>query len=110
MPPSEDELRVIPEAVRAEGAKYVGLGHHMTKVKTSVDELTLTSGAFFVGNLQVSDAAAKSYSNLHTMMAMIIGEASTEFHELGGALRKAADEYERTDGENADDLSKIYGN
>jgi hypothetical protein len=110
MPPSEDELKVTPPALRAEGGKYDGLSQHMGGVKTTVDGLGLPVSAFFVGDPLVSQAMSKSYDDLHAMMGMIVGEAAAEFHELADALRKAADEYERTDGQNSADLSKIYGN
>jgi hypothetical protein len=110
MPPSEDELKVTPPALRAEGGKYDGLSLHMTGVKITVADLGLSASAFFVGDPLVSQAMSKSYNDLHAMMSMIVDEAATEFQELAGALRRAADEYERTDGQNSADLSKIYGN
>ena len=109
MPPSKEEVKVTTDALRVEAQEYEGLSTHMGQVKATVDDLTLTEGAFFIGDMVTSKVAKSGYDGLHSMMSRLIGEASAEFHELGGALRKVADMYEQTDGEIATDLSKIYG-
>ncbi|MGH3727317.1 MAG: hypothetical protein ACRDTU_01035 [Micromonosporaceae bacterium] len=107
----EAPVEVITEAVADEARRWHKLADHMAPLQGSVKDLHLSENAFFIGTLSVVDAAihAKSYGDFLSLMTKAAGGAPTEFDQLGTALKKIADQYERTDEIGYVKLSAIFG-
>ncbi|MEH0828821.1 MULTISPECIES: hypothetical protein [unclassified Micromonospora] len=102
-----NELNVITDAVRAEGGKWLKLSDQVAAIKSAAEQLHLDASAFFIGDANVLIHSV-AYRDFHTFMIDVLGGAVTEFEQIGGALRRIADEYDRADKVVALDLNKIY--
>ncbi|PZG02434.1 hypothetical protein [Micromonospora deserti] len=102
-----DELNVITDAVRDEGGKWLELSDRVAAVKTAAEQLHLDVSAFFIGDANAL-IHSMAYRDFHSFLVDILGGAVTEFEQIGGALRRIADEYDRADKIISLDLNKIY--
>ena len=109
MPGRSEEVRVVKQALLDEAAKWSQLSDDMAAVRQDIDGLALNTTAFFTNNPATAQMAKNAYDSVWHLMATLAGEASTEFHQINEALRRAHDQYEATDGKAAYDLSRIYG-
>ncbi|MEV4196888.1 hypothetical protein [Micromonospora globbae] len=101
------ELVVITDALRDEGGKWIELSDRVAAIKTAAAELTLDPSAFFIGDANTAIHAI-AYRDFHTFMVTVLGGAVTEFEQVGAALRRIADEYDRADEMISLDLNEIY--
>ncbi|MFF0876501.1 MULTISPECIES: hypothetical protein [Micromonospora] len=101
------DLEVITDALRDEGKKWLAMSDSIAAVKTAAEQLHLEPSAFFIGDASVV-LHAGSYRDFHTFMVRILNGAVTEFDQIGAALRRIADEYDRADEVISLDLDKIY--
>ncbi|MEU4593696.1 MULTISPECIES: hypothetical protein [Micromonospora] len=101
------DLEVITDALRDEGKKWLAMSDSIAEVKTAAEQLHLEPSAFFIGDASVV-LHAGSYRDFHTFMVRILNGAVTEFDQIGAALRRIADEYDRADEVTSLDLDKIY--
>lgn len=101
------DLEVITDALRDEGKKWLAMSDSIAEVKTAAEQLHLEPSAFFIGDASVV-LHAGSYRDFHTFMVRILNGAVTEFDQIGAALRRIADEYDRADEVVSLDLDKIY--
>ncbi|MEV4481792.1 hypothetical protein [Micromonospora coxensis] len=101
------ELQVITDALRDEGGKWLTLSDRIAVTRTAAQQLTLDSSAFFIGDANTHIHAA-AYRNFQSFMVEVLSGAVTEFEQMGGALRRVADEYDRADEMISLDLNKIY--
>ncbi|MBC9006780.1 MULTISPECIES: hypothetical protein [Micromonospora] len=101
------DLEVITDALRDEGKKWLAMSDSIAEVKTAAEQLHLEPSAFFIGDASVV-LHAGSYRDFHTFMVRILNGAVTEFDQIGAALRRIADEYDRADEVISLDLDKIY--
>lgn len=101
------DLEVITDALRDEGKKWLAMSDSIAAVKTAAEQLHLEPSAFFIGDASVV-LHAVSYRDFHTFMVRILSGAVTEFDQIGAALRRIADEYDRADEVVSLDLDKIY--
>ncbi|BFU46278.1 hypothetical protein [Krasilnikovia sp. MM14-A1004] len=107
---SGEELRVVKDALLDEAAKWSKLSTDMGQVKKDVDQLVLQMTAFFTNNPATAQLAKNAYDGVWSLVGKLAGEASTEFHQINEALRRAHDDYAAVEGRRVVDLSKIYGN
>ena len=101
------DLEVITDALHDEGKKWLAMSDSIAAVKTAAEQLHLEPSAFFIGDASVV-LHAGSYRDFHTFMVRILNGAVTEFDQIGAALRRIADEYDRADEVVSLDLDKIY--
>ncbi|MFD6262685.1 hypothetical protein ACFWFK_16255 [Micromonospora chalcea] len=101
------DLEVITDALRDEGKKWLAMSDSIAEVKTAAEQLHLEPSAFFIGDASVV-LHTVSYRDFHTFMVRILNGAVTEFDQIGAALRRIADEYDRADEVISLDLDKIY--
>ncbi|MGX1612691.1 hypothetical protein ACWIF8_02225 [Micromonospora chalcea] len=101
------DLEVITDALRDEGKKWLAMSDSIAEVKTAAEQLHLEPSAFFIGDASVV-LHAGSYRDFHSFMVRILNGAVTEFDQIGAALRRIADEYDRADEVISLDLDKIY--
>ena len=101
------DLEVITDALRDEGKKWLAMSDSIAEVKTAAEQLHLEPSAFFIGDASVV-LHAGAYRDFHTFMVRIFNGAVTEFDQIGAALRRIADEYDRADEVISLDLDKIY--
>ncbi|MEV4691340.1 hypothetical protein AB0K27_09490 [Micromonospora echinospora] len=101
------DLEVITDALRDEGKKWLAMSDSIAAVKTAAEQLHLEPSAFFIGDASLV-LHAVSYRDFHTFMVRILNGAVTEFDQIGAALRRIADEYDRADEVISLDLDKIY--
>jgi len=103
-------IEAATEGIRAEAKKWYGFSDTMETVAQSMASMTLQPSAFAV--IDVSTAMTMTdqhgaYSTAQTWLTELFRDASTKFNEMGDALKKNADEYDRTDGVSADSFDKI---
>jgi len=101
------EVTVITSAVRDEAKKWRDLSGKMAPVKSTVDGMTLSTSAFFIGDLNAVPHA-QAYEGFRSFMATVLGGGVTEFEQVGDALDKIADAYDDRDQIVSLDLNKIY--
>jgi hypothetical protein len=101
------EVGVITSALRNEGKKWRDLSDKAAPIKSTVDGLTLSWTAFYVGDAN-AQAHASVYAGYLSFMSTLLGGAVTEFEQLGNALDKIADEYDKADAVVELDLNKVY--
>ncbi|MET8197984.1 hypothetical protein [Micromonospora taraxaci] len=102
-----DELNVITDALRTEGGKWLQLSDSATAVKGAAEGLSLDASAFYIGDVNAGVHAA-AYRDFHAFMVGILAGAATEFEQVGEALRRVADAYDRADEVISLDLNTIY--
>lgn len=101
------ELNVITDAVRDEGGKWLTLSDRIAAIKTAAEQLDLDASAFFIGDANTL-IHSMAYRDFHAFMVEVLGGAVVEFEQVGEALRRIADEYDRADEIISLDLNKIY--
>ncbi|MFB9238983.1 hypothetical protein ACFFWC_26225 [Plantactinospora siamensis] len=106
----DDHVSVVTPALRKEAGKWGGMGNDMGTVKRSAAALTLWQSAFYVAEPTGFTVAPHSnaYNDIQGFMVSVLGGGETEFHQLDGALIRAADSYESADHGASADLNKIY--
>lgn len=102
-----DELNVITDALRDERVKWLGLADDMAAIRDSAQQLNLDATAFFIGDANTL-IHWKAYQDFQNFMVSVLGGASVEFEQIGEALRRIADEYDRADEIISLDLNSIY--
>jgi len=103
------DVKVVTEALRREADKWTGLSDQMETVTKNIqNECYLGDGAFWCGT-PLSIGLEPIYREFWEFMHARTGEAFTEFDEISGALKRAADEYDGSDEVSAETLRKIYG-
>ncbi|MEU5908387.1 hypothetical protein ABZ780_28930 [Micromonospora sp. NPDC047467] len=102
-----DELNVITDALRAEGGKWLQLSDSAAVIKAAAEGLSLDASAFYIGDANVGVHSA-AYRDFHAFMVGLLTGATTEFEQVGEALRRVADAYDRADEVVSLDLNTIY--
>ncbi|MFG1654249.1 hypothetical protein ACGFIE_30375 [Micromonospora sp. NPDC049275] len=100
-------LNVITDSLRDEGGKWLTLSDRVATVKVAAEQLHLDPSAFFIGDANVL-IHSLAYNDFHAFMVAVLNGAVTEFEQVGTALRRIADEYDRADEVVSLDLNKIY--
>lgn len=103
-----DKVTVVTSALRAEAKKWDGLAAGMQPIADAAKTLTLSPLAFFAGFSPDFMAHSAAYDAFQNSVAKVLGEAVTEFRQLGVVLNRVADTYDETDEKKAQDLDKIY--
>lgn len=101
------EVRVITRALYNEGKKWKQLADKMAPIKATVATLDLSVSAFFIGDANAHGHSA-AYNGYQSFMENLLDGAVTEFEQLGTALDRIADAYDRADAIVALNLNKIY--
>lgn len=104
-----DEVRLVTGSLNAEAAKWRGLSEQMRQVMTAAGRLELSWSAFFFADVVSTSAHARAYDDFQDWMVSLLRNGSAEFAQLAEALDTAAEQYRRSDGKAATDLSAIYG-
>ncbi|GAA3769718.1 hypothetical protein GCM10022225_65650 [Plantactinospora mayteni] len=105
--------KVITENVREEGKKWRDLSDDMDAVKTNPvgnQGLMLGATAFFIGQTELVATAmhSQAYNGYYEHVQKLVAGAVTEWDQLGGAMDRMADEFDRTDQTAKANLEKIY--
>ncbi|MDG9678935.1 hypothetical protein [Micromonospora sp. DH14] len=101
------DLNVITDSLRDEGGKWLTLSDRVAAVKVAAEQLHLDPSAFFIGDANVL-IHSLAYNDFHNFMVAILSGAVTEFEQVGEALRRIADEYDRADEVISLDLNEIF--
>jgi len=105
-------LQVAGDAIREEATKWDDMARDMRKVAETAKQLSLTPGAFMVADPWAGPAVSidqfKIYDDVHKLLCSLFDGATTEFAQIGNALRAIAGEYEKSDERTYIDISKIY--
>ncbi|MEU7906941.1 type VII secretion target [Actinoplanes sp. NPDC049118] len=107
---SQASIEVATDGIRAEAKKWYGFSDTMESITQAMAGMTLQPTAFAVIDASAAMTMADqhgAYSTTQTWLTELFRDASTKFNEMGDALKKNADEYDRTDGESADSFDKI---
>jgi len=105
--------RVITDHVREEADKWRVLSDDMGAINKNPignNGLELGSHSFFLGPTELvpQEMHFRAYSGFYDDVKRLVAAAVTEWHQLGGALDRQADEFDRTDQTVKADLDKIY--
>ena len=105
-------LRAAGAAIREEAGKWDRLSGDMRKIADSTKQLWLTPSAFAVADPWAGPAVSidqfSIYTDVHKLLCSLFDGATTEFAQLGGALRRMAAEYEKSDARTYINLTNIY--
>jgi len=107
---SPKAIEVATNGIRAEAKKWYQLADEMAVIARTMESLTLQPSAFAVIDL-VGAATTKdqhdAYAVTQDWLSQLFKEATQRFNEMGDALRRCADEYDRTDGRSAASFDQI---
>jgi hypothetical protein len=101
------EVTVITSAVRDEAKKWRDLSDKLAPVKSTTDGLVLSQSAFFIGDVNAG-MHSDAYEGFRSFMSAVLAGGVTEFEQVGDALDKIADAYDKSDAIAELDLNKIY--
>lgn len=107
---SAEGVEAATDGMRAEATKWYGFSDTMEAVTQNMASMTLQPNAFAV--IDVSSAMTMTdqhgaYATTQTWLTGLFRDATARFNEMGDALRKCADNYDRTDGRSADSFDEI---
>ncbi|GAA0533390.1 hypothetical protein GCM10011581_18360 [Saccharopolyspora subtropica] len=109
------EFRSVFEWIRDEAQKWQKKADDAEPILRAVQSAYLSPTAFFVGDLMTlvpgsinADLEAEQYEEFRAYIERLLREAIIEFDQIGQALRKIADEYERTDSANSIDVNQAF--
>ena len=110
---TSETTQVITDDVRKEAGKWRDLSDEMSAVYSNPvgnDGLELGVTAFFIGQTEVISTALHhdAYSGFYAEVQDLVKAAATEWLQLGEALDRMADEFDRTDQTAEVDLEAIY--
>ncbi|WP_199512151.1 hypothetical protein [Nucisporomicrobium flavum] len=97
------------DAVHAEAGKWRKLSGDMAAVHADVVRLELYPTAFFFADVVSVEGHAIAYRTFHDWYQQLLGDATTEFGEIAGALDKSAEAYRNADTRSSVNLKTIYG-
>lgn len=103
-------VKIITQAVRDEGLKWIKLHDAMEPIIRAVDGLDLLESAFWIGepleiNAKINCA---TYTDFQNAMLTSLRAGAVEFDQIGRVLGKIADEYERHESITELDINKAY--
>jgi hypothetical protein len=101
------QVTVITGALRYEARKWRQLADRLAPVKSTVDSLGLSVSAFFIGDVNAV-VHSQAYDQFQSFMASVLTDGVIEFEQVGMALDKIADAYDRADKIAELDLQQIY--
>lgn len=107
---SPSSVRAATDGIRAEGTKWYGFADKMEGVAKAMADMTLQPTAFAV--IDVSTAMTMTdqhgaYTKTQLWLTELFRDATNRFNELGDALKKCADDYDRSDGRSAGSFDAI---
>jgi hypothetical protein len=104
------DVSIVTDAVRAEAQKWGKLADDLAPIATAVDNLDLFETAFWIGepleiNAKIYSAA---YNEFQNYLVKVLKAGVVEFEQIGKALVRIADEYDRQDKIAELNLDQIY--
>lgn len=109
------DFKVVTSELRNEAKRWQEKVDQAEPIVRAVQNAYLSASAFFVGDLTTLGAGivnaeleARQYEEFRAFMEKVLQGAVTEFGQIDVALRRIADEYDRTEGANEIDLKKFY--
>ncbi|GGU26560.1 hypothetical protein [Lentzea flava] len=109
------DFKVVTSELRKEAKLWQEKVDKTEPIVRAVQGAYLSSSAFFVGDLTTlaagianAELEAGQYEEFRTFMEKVLQGAVIEFGQIDVALRRIADEYDRTEGANEVDLKKFY--
>ncbi|MET9227470.1 hypothetical protein [Lentzea sp. NPDC003310] len=109
------DFKVVTSELRKEAKLWQEKADKAEPIVTAVQNAYLSATAFFVGDLATLGAGivnaeleARQYEEFRVFMEKVLQGAVTEFGQIDVALRRIADEYDRTESVNEIDLAKFY--
>ena len=107
---SAESIETATDGIRAEATKWHAFSDTMGGVAQRLAGLTLVPTAFAVidhSTLVTMTDQHGAYTATHSWLTGLLRDAAKRFDEMGGALKKCADEYDRSDGQSADTFDEI---
>ncbi|MEV6600773.1 hypothetical protein AB0M36_28585 [Actinoplanes sp. NPDC051346] len=105
-----DVIEVATDGIRAEARKWLGFSDEMEDLAKTMNGMTLPPSAFAVidlAGIMTSIDQSNSYTTTQTWLTGLFRDASVKMEQFGEALKKCADEYDRTDGQTAKSFDTI---
>ncbi|MGO1052723.1 hypothetical protein [Crossiella sp. CA198] len=109
-----DNYKVVTESLRSEAKLWQQKADQTQPIVQAVKETYLGWTSFFVGDLAIfpgianAQIQAKQYAEFRDFMEKVLQGAVTEFNQIDVALRRIAEEYDRTESVNEIDIGKFY--
>ena len=104
-PPTHGEVTVACDALRSDAKKWTAASDEMSAAAGSAQNLVLGRDQF--GYAAETHGLVASYTTLQNRIATLLQGADAEFDKIAGALKTAADTYEREDAEGAHAMNQI---
>ncbi|MEV4641319.1 hypothetical protein AB0J80_28650 [Actinoplanes sp. NPDC049548] len=107
---TEEAIEVATSGIRAEATKWFGFSTQMGEIASAMGGMTLQPGAFAVidiSGVMTSVDQSGAYSTTQAWLTSLFRDASGQMDMFCEALKKCADEYDRTDGQSAKSFDMI---
>jgi len=103
-------VKIITEALRQEGKKWLQIHDRTEPIIRAVDGLDLLESAFWIGEPFEINAKINSntYNDFQNAVLASFRAAAVEFEQIDRVLVKIADDYDRQDKIAELDLNKAY--
>lgn len=98
---TRENIEVAVDGLREEAKKWYGFADEISKIHTTVKNIEIMPSAFSVATLSGADPSGRlynDYSNFHTRVSSLTGQAARAFEVFGDALKRMADNYEQNEG------------
>lgn len=109
------DFKVVTSELRKEAKLWQEKADRTEPIVRAVQDAHLSAPAFFVGDLTTlaagianAELEAGQYEEFRAFMEGVLRGAVIEFGQIDVALRRIADEYDRTESVNEIDLAKFY--
>jgi len=107
---TEEAIEVATEGIRAEAKKWFDFSDQTGDIATAMGGMTLATTAFAVIDItgvMTSIDQSGSYTATQEWLTTLFRDAAGKMDRFGQALKKCADEYDRTDGQSAKSFDTI---
>lgn len=106
MAPSKEQIEVAIEALRAGGAMWQQHADVMDAASAAARALSL--GPFELSGVASATGLVETYAQLQAKLGTLLRQGATNFDNIGGALKVAADGYEQDERDAVHRMRGIY--
>jgi hypothetical protein len=104
--PTRQQLKVAIEAVHTDAKMWKKAGDQLGTARSAADPLDLQEFHFsYIGD---KVGMTRAYAELKAKLIRLLGEGSTQLHQLSTALDAAANQYQAEEDNNYHEIHHLY--